>query len=203
VPRHLWAAMSRFAVWVEPAVVAEWMRLTRSYGAAQGRNVGVGAMAAAMTWSDPDRDVVLPRARALALMAEGQPVHCVWSGKRLTADRLDVDHCLPWSALPCGDLWNLMPSDRRVNQQDKRGKLPTAEALATAGDAIAGWWTAAYLRPDDQTLPARFESEARASLPGLSAATGANTDDVQAAMALQRLRLRQDQGVPEWYWRPT
>ncbi len=201
VPRHLWRAMGRFAVWIEPAIVAEWMRLTRGYAASQGRDVGVGAMAAAMTWSDPDRDVALPRARALALMEEGQPVHCVWSGRRLKADRLDVDHCLPWSAWPCGDLWNLMPSDRRVNQGDKREKLPSAEALAAAGDAIAEWWIAAYLRPEDRVLPGRFASEARASLPGLSAAAAVTTDDVRTAMALQRLRLRQDQSVPEWSWR--
>ena len=55
-------------------------------------------MAAAMTWADPARDVALPRARALALLEAGQVLHCVWSGKRLSADSLDVDHCLLWSA---------------------------------------------------------------------------------------------------------
>lgn len=202
VPRHLWTAMGRFAVWIEPALVTEWMRLMRGYAATQGRNVEAGAMAAAMTWSDPERDVALPRARALALMEEGQPVHCVWSGKRLTADRLDVDHCLPWSAWPCGDLWNLMPSDRRVNQHEKRDRLPSAATMAAAGDAIARWWMAAYLRSDDEILPTRFESEARASLPGLSAVAAVTPDDVQAAMGLQRLRLQRDQGVPQWEWRP-
>ncbi len=104
VPRHLWTAMQRFAAWVEPALIGEWARLIQGYAAAQGRRLEAGAIAAAMTWSDPDRDVALPRARALSLLEEGHAVHCVWSGKRLTAERLDVDHCLPWSAWPCGDL---------------------------------------------------------------------------------------------------
>jgi SAM-dependent methyltransferase len=200
VPRHLWTTMQRFAVWVEPALVSEWMRLMQGYAAAQGRMVSAGFMAAAMTWADPARDVALPRARALALMEGGGAVYCVWSGRRLAPDALDVDHCLPWSAWPCGDLWNLMPSHRRVNQHSKRERLPSAETLQRAESAIADWWSAAYLRPGDQVLPVRFVSEARASLPGLASSSVVSTREVQAAMALQRARLRQDQGVPEWSW---
>ena len=182
--------------------MGEWARLMQGYAAAQGQRLEAGTIAAAMTWSDPDRDTALPRARALSLLDEGRAVHCVWSGKRLTAERLDVDHCLPWSAWPCGDLWNLLPADRRVNQQSKRDRLPSAEALGAARDAIAAWWQAAYLRPADAVLPGRFAAKACASLPGLDAGAACHPDDVQAAVALQRVRLRQDQGVPEWSWRP-
>ena len=73
-------------------------------------------MVAPMTLADPDGDVALPRAQALSLLEEGHAVHCVWSGKRLTAERLDVDHCLSWFAWPCGDLWNLLPANWRVSQ---------------------------------------------------------------------------------------
>lgn len=95
-----------------------------------------------------------------------------------------------------------MPADRRVNQHGKRDRLPSAEALRAARDGIAAWWRAAYLRPEDAVLPGRFAAEARASLPGLDAGAACHPNDVQAAMALQRMRLRQDQGVPEWSWRP-
>lgn len=202
VPRHLWRAMQRFAVWVEPALVSEWMRLMQGYAETQGRTAETGAMAAAMTWADPVRDVALPRARALALMEGGAAIHCVWSGKRLASETLDVDHCLPWSAWPCGDLWNLMPAHRRVNQHSKRDQLPSSEALYHAGPAIADWWSAAYLRTGDHVLPVRFASEAAASLPGLSSCGLASPGEVQGAMALQRTRLHQDQGVPEWTWKP-
>ncbi|WP_408836776.1 HNH endonuclease domain-containing protein [Acidisphaera sp. L21] len=158
-------------------------------------------MAAAMTWSDPARDVAFPRARALTLMTEGHIVHCVWSGKRLTADNLDVDHCLPWSAWPCSDLWNLMPTDRRVNQVSKRDRLPSAEALTAAEDSISTWWTAAYLQPGDPILPARFRAEAVASLPGITISGSPDSKTIYTALGLQRVRLRQNQGVPEWAWR--
>ena len=95
-----------------------------------------------------------------------------------------------------------MPADRRVNQGQKRDRLPSADALSAASDALASWWSAAYLRPDDTILPGRFATEAAASLPGLDKTHASRLENVQAAMALQRMRLRQDQGVPEWRWRP-
>jgi hypothetical protein len=49
------------------------------------------------------------------LMGSGEAVFCVWSGERLDQRSLDVDHCFPWVAWPCGDLWNLLPPSRRVN----------------------------------------------------------------------------------------
>ncbi len=74
-----------------------------------------------MTWSDPKRDVALSRAGALSLLEAG-PLHCVWSGRSLTAETVDIDHGFPWAAWPCGDLWNLMPAHRAVNQAQKKDK---------------------------------------------------------------------------------
>ena len=81
------------------------------------------AIAAAMAWADPERDVALPRQIAARLLASGGRLFCVWSGRRLDAAWLDIDHCLPWSAWPCSDLWNLLPADRSVNQHQKRDRL--------------------------------------------------------------------------------
>ncbi len=55
VPRVIWQAMQRFAVWIEPALVAEWLRHMRDYAGRQGRQLDEARMAAAMTWSDPVR----------------------------------------------------------------------------------------------------------------------------------------------------
>ena len=87
LPRTLWRAMGRFAAWVEPALIAEWMRLMRDYAARQERVLDEGAMAAAMTWAEPARDVALPRERAPSLLRHGEALHCVWSGRKLTAAR--------------------------------------------------------------------------------------------------------------------
>jgi hypothetical protein len=198
VPRDLWVALQRFSAWVEPSLIAEWARMMRGHARSQQRILDEGHIGAALTWSDPARDVSLSRSIALQMMDAGRPVHCVWTGRRLDATSLDMDHCFPWSAWPCGDLWNLLPSHRPVNQR-KRDRMPSEELLRRAGDTIAEWWRAGYLSRRDPILPYQFAEEAKASLPALSANPGApETDDVLFAMGLQRLRLLHDQQVPEW-----
>jgi HNH endonuclease len=118
-PTDLWRALQRFAVWIEPALISEWCRLMRAYAGRQGKSLDEGALNRAMIWADPARDVALPRERSLQLMAGGRRVDCVWSGRRLDARSLDIDHGLPWSAWPCSDLWNLLPAHRAVNQHQK------------------------------------------------------------------------------------
>jgi hypothetical protein len=198
VPEELWRALQRFAVWVEPSLIAEWTRLMHSYAARQDRALDSGRIAAAMTWADPVRDVSVPRAISTAMLRTGKSVRCVWTGTDLTPENLDIDHAFPWTAWPCGDLWNLVPAHRRVNQHRKRDLLPSESILRQARDAILGWWDAAYLTGRD-VLPVRFSEEACASLPGLRGSGQiAAPEEVFAAMGLQRLRLRLDQGVPEW-----
>ena len=192
LPRTMWRAMGRFAGWVEPAPIAEWMRLMRDYAIRQDRVLDEGAMAAAMTWAEPALDVALSRERALALLGHGEALHCVWSGRKLTAGAF----CLPWSAWPCGDLWNLLPVHPEVNRHQKRERLPGAELLRKAAEPIQDWWQRAYLGAPG--LQQRFGDEARASLPGLVALETTPPEEVFAALYAQRLRLRHDQQVPEW-----
>jgi len=197
VPRALWRALGRFAVWVEPALIAEWQRLMRGYAARQERVLDEGVLGAAMTWSEQARDTSLPRELAVAALRAGEPLHCVWSGRRLEEATLDIDHCLPWTTWPCGDLWNLLPADRRVNQHEKRDRMPADELLGRAAAPIQAWWQRAYLGEASPVLARRFSDEARASLPGLGGSTDSPAE-VFAALRVQRLRLRHDQQAPEW-----
>ena len=196
VPRHLWRALQRFDVWIEPALIAEWSRLMNSYAARQDRKISEAKIATAMTWSEPSRDVRIAREQAVRLL-ESSKLHCVWSGRALSVESLDVDHCLPWAAWPCDDLWNLLPAHRNVNQNQKRDKLPGAELLRSAQDRIQHWWEKGYLNADNQVLPERFMTEAKATLPMIEQ-NDARLDDVFAALNLQQIRLKHDQQVPVW-----
>ena len=198
VPRDLWRALGRFAAWVEPALIAEWLRLMRGYAVRQGSALDEGAMGAAMTWSEPTRDTALPRERAISLLRAGETLTCVWSGRKLDAGTLDIDHCLPWVAWPCGDLWNLLPAHRQVNQHQKRDRLPSDEVLRCAAEPIQAWWRRAWLDGTGPLFPRRFTDEARASLPGLGDGAAVSSPEVFGAVCVQRLRLRHDQQVPEW-----
>ena len=198
VPKPLWQALQRFSCWVEPALVAEWIRLMKSYAGRQDRQLPEASIGAAMTWLEPQRDVAMPRDIALRLLARHEPLRCVWSGQLLRPDTFDIDHCFPWAAWPCSDLWNLLPADRRVNQQGKRDRLPSEALLAAAAKPIQDWWQAAYLT--GEVLSGHFALEAAASLPGLghTLITDIRPDQLLEAMQLHRLRLRHDQQVPEW-----
>src|SRR5271166_1987348 len=51
VPGHLWRSMRRNAAWIEPTLIAEWMRLMREYARGQNRPLADTKMFAAMRWS--------------------------------------------------------------------------------------------------------------------------------------------------------
>jgi hypothetical protein len=194
VPVHLWRAMRRNAAWIEPTLIAEWMRLMRDYAWSQNLSFAEEKMFVAMRWSDPDRDVSRAREIALDALQTGN-LRCAWTDRALSRNTLDIDHMFPWTAWPCSDLWNLLPAHREVNQRLKRDRLPSATTLFRAEGRIIGWWEKAYLRNSESYLPEQFLHEARASLPPFSPDTAG---DIFASVCLQRIRLRHDQQVPEW-----
>lgn len=193
VPGPIWRTLQRLGAWVEPVLVTEWARLIQGFGLRMGRTVGPGEAEAVLLWLDPARDTALARDVATRLIARGETVRCVWTGSRLRADSLDIDHCLPWTAWPCGDLWNLFPARPSVNRNAKRDRLPSAMALSQARDEVQGWWSRAW--EADDALADRFWREVDAALPVQG---GRDLDDVFAGLEWRRLRLRQDQQIQEW-----
>jgi len=192
IPQPLWLAFQRFNVWIDPTLTSEWARMMMGYAKQQGRTLDLADIHLALEWSDPARDVVAARQRAVELIQSSQSIHCVWTGKKITLDRLDMDHCIPWSAWPCGDLWNLMPADRQVNQTMKREKLPSAERIHQAKDRILEWWELGYESVD--SLKSRFWQEADTTLPG----ENNSTTDLIDAIQLQRMRIHRVQLPREW-----
>jgi len=195
VPGHLWRALSRFGAWIEPTLIAEWSRLMRTYAERMSLPVPPGMAEAALEWREPVRSTSIARLAAERISRTDRQLECIWTGQKLPLTRLDIDHCLPWAAWPCSDLWNLGPCDRKVNQHQKRDRLPSAAILAASRDRIIGWWERAYL--SDAALGERFNREVSAALP-----TAGNTDlsEIFVAFDWRRLRLLQNQQVPEWLY---
>lgn len=193
VPRHLWQAMGRYAAWIEPAIVNEWTETMRGY---EGLSpIPWDTHLAALRWLDPRHDTALVRGLAQALQASGRPLFCTWTGRRLRRD-FAIDHCFPFAAWPCNDLWNLVPTAAQTNQH-KRDRLPGAELLETAKPRVIEWWEAAYSRNDE--LAERFTKEALAALPGAGLAEGrVSGETLFEGVMLQRAVLRRDQQLAEW-----
>lgn len=103
-----------------------------------------------------------------------------------------------YAEAPCGDLWNLMPSDGRINRHQKRDRLPSQAALVGARPRIVAWWQKAWL--ENPALGARFLREVPAALPVDVVAEMEkllDPGDIFATFEWRRLRLRQDQQVLE------
>jgi SAM-dependent methyltransferase len=196
VPLTVWHALRRMSAWIEPMLVSEWVRLTRIFAAGLGKIVTADETIAALQWVAPERDTSFVRALAMRRLATGQKLECVWSGERLRAGSFDIDHCLPWSAWPCGDLWNLLPSGNRLNRAGKSDLIVSSAALGAAKPRILEWWATAYL---DAPAPIRlrFTEEARTTLP-IRADGAPDLDELFQALDFRRLRLRQETQVREW-----
>ncbi|MGG5809039.1 methyltransferase [Falsiroseomonas sp. CW058] len=195
VPLHVWQALRRMAAWIEPMLLAAWVQQTRDFAARAGVTLASDEVLDALRWLEPARDTALVRGLAASRLARGERVECVWTGEALRPGAFDIDHCLPWSAWACNDLWNLLPASPAANRM-KSGLIVAAPALAEAKPRILRWWQRGYLEADDATRD-RFAEEARSTLP-LPHDGPPELDEVFAALDFRRLRLRQDAQLPEW-----
>ena len=192
VPTHLWQAMSRYAPWIEPAILNEWIEIMRGYTA---NPVSWDDHRTALRWLEPEHDTGTVRALGRKLRRSGSALFCVWTGRRLR-DEFDVDHCFPFAAWPCNDLWNLLPSSTTVNRS-KGDRLPAPEALEQARPRMLEWWERAYLR--DASLAARFADEVRSALPAAATDTYKLTpESLFEGIMIQQIVLKRDQQLAEW-----
>ena len=108
----------------------------------------------------------------------------------------EIDHCFPFAAWPCNDLWNLLPSNRQTNQ-NKSDRLPSPEALDRARPRLLDWWDSAY--QTDVGLKATFEDEARSALPASGFGEGQfNLESLFEGLMYQQRVLKRDQQLREW-----
>jgi hypothetical protein len=131
-PGHLWRAMRRNAAWIEPTLIAEWMRVMRDYARNQNRPISEDKMFAAMRWSDPDRDVSRAREIALGALQIGN-LRCAWTDRPPSRKTLDIDHMFPWTAWPCSDLWNLLPAHREVKAATQARPITLRDRVLPCG----------------------------------------------------------------------
>lgn len=187
VPAMLWDTFSRYACWVEPAIVNEWMNLMGSWEARYSTEIYHHAL----QWAEGRRDTALVRKLVEQQLSTGQ-VECVWTARNLKTLRYDIDHCFPWSRWNNNDLWNLLPASSSANAV-KSEKLPADSLLKQARPRIVDWWEHAIIGTDRES---QFFCEAEASLPLLGSSS--TVDRVFEGMLQQRLRLKTNLQLAEW-----
>ncbi|MBT0607562.1 HNH endonuclease domain-containing protein [Aequorivita echinoideorum] len=85
-------------------------------------------------------------------------IYCVWTGRKIS--NYDIDHMIPFSIWKNNDLWNLIPSDKRINNK-KRNKVPTPEIIERQKNLIIDYWGIIYKHQSK-----RFQKEIQVSLLG-------------------------------------
>lgn len=91
------------------------------------------------------------------LQKEGN-VFCVWTGRKII--NYDIDHLIPFSVWKNNDLWNLLPSDSRINKQ-KRDKIPTPDIIDRQKSHIIEYWEIIFENQSE-----RFQKEIKVALLG-------------------------------------
>ena len=191
IPALLWQTLGQFACWLDPAIVREWRQLIIPWQSGGGINTMDDH---AFEWEASQRETSTVTSRARQIREDGFPLSCIWSAKRLgRRSKLDIDHCFPWSRWPNNDLWNLLPTSAEINRK-KRDRLPAAETLAAAQQRMVQWWDSAWV---DTAHEEQFFMEANYALPGLSDGLP-SLEAIYEATQHQRVRLKQDQQIPEW-----
>jgi SAM-dependent methyltransferase len=208
LPESTWLAFNRYACWIEPVLVSEWVKTMAGYaGNAQYKSPeNQYKLHQALNWEEPKRTTVEVRKRFEQLqgsLSNSEKIHCIWSAKSLKK-KYDIDHSMPFARWPNNDLWNLLPTDSKVNNQ-KSDRLPTEQKLKQAKERIQHWWQTAWLDSSGNTNikdsltsnHLRFFAEANVALPGLNSAN-VSVDDLFEALVMQRGRLKEMQQLREW-----
>jgi len=63
------------------------------------------------------------------LIVQRTSIHCIYSGKAISANNFSLDHYLPWSFVAHDQLWNLVPTLPEVNSS-KSNNLPSPRYFA-------------------------------------------------------------------------
>jgi len=161
LPESTWLTFNRYACWIEPVLVSEWVKAMAGYaGNAQYKSPeNQFHLYQALNWEEPKRTTVEVRKRFEQLKKQSphsELIKCVWSAKSLKK-QYDIDHSMPFARWPNNDLWNLLPTDSTVNNQ-KSDRLPTEQKLKQAKERMQHWWQAAWLDEEPSASLLRAES---------------------------------------------
>lgn len=187
VPISIWDVLANYSVWIEPALVNEWVTLMEGYNRSHPNAYSKVDYLNALRWENPERSTRQVRERVKALA----DVDCCWSGSHLNKNAYAIDHAFPFARWPNNDLWNLLPTKTAINAA-KSDKLPTRERLMHSKDYILDWWQRAW-----QDNSREFFTQANLALPDLAPAN-TNFEDVFAALTVQRDRIKQLQQLQDW-----
>jgi SAM-dependent methyltransferase len=150
----IWRELCLVGHWIGEAILLRWAELVHEFS---NQEISVAKVISLLLITpESNRDAELAR----SIYKNLGELTCVWSNRSLNGSRFDVDHIIPFALWHNNDLWNLVPSDQKVNNR-KRDKIITRDTLYQCEDRIIHYW-----RIQNDTYPERFQSEVSRTLLG-------------------------------------
>jgi HNH endonuclease len=126
---------------------------------ASGRNLSIEKVVNEVLKSPiTQRDIAESKKIYKSILKEEGKVFCVWTGNKINT--YDIDHVIPFSVWKNNDLWNLLPSQAKVNN-NKRDKIPSPDLIEKQRDLILNYWDLINTK-----LAHRFQKEVQVALLG-------------------------------------
>lgn len=136
-----------------------------------------------------ERDILNSKRMYKSILKKEGKVFCVWTGKLIT--RYDIDHLIPFSAWRNNDLWNLLPSQPKINNL-KRDKIPSAEVIENRKDLILYYWQLL-----NRGYKQRFQKEIKVALLGNYPISSWEETAIQQLQRTCRYLIK-NRGYEEW-----
>ncbi len=165
----VWREMCLIGHWVAESIVLRWAELT--FEISRHRVAQETIIPKLLERPTSERDVALARKIYHSL----PELKCVWTRDRLRHYSFVVDHLIPFSLWYNNDLWNLLPTSRKINSS-KSDRLISRQSLLRSKDLIIYYWEI-MCRNSDR----RFTVEINRSL--LRSSIGMETNWQQAAFS--------------------
>jgi hypothetical protein len=105
-----------------------------------------------------DRNIIESKKLYRKILEKKGKVYCVWTGKKIP--KYEIDHLIPFSIWKNNDLWNLLPSEPKINNQ-KRDKIPTPNLIEQQKGIIIDYWEFIF-----ESQQVRFQKEIQVALLG-------------------------------------
>lgn len=175
VPEEIWRDMVLYGHWIEQGLLLEWAKLSFKLNK-QSESLGYFLDQLMYDFDAYRSSSVLTAVKEAIFENDGglKIENCIWSGKKINQKNLAIDHFIPFSSNRIEHLWNLLPTDKKINL-NKSDKIPTPELVKSRFKEIQKCWLLYRGKNAD-----RFDREFR---DGLSL----SGEDVQHGVALDAL----------------
>ncbi len=134
MPSELWQEFSLMGRWIEDSIILRWADFSAERPYNKANNIKLSTILDLLLYSiETKRDVSIVK----KILESKVSLDCVWTGK--TVEKYDIDHALPFSIWRNNDIWNLFPTDYKVNSR-KSDKLPSRKLIDSSRKRIFNYW---------------------------------------------------------------